>query len=147
MLGIEVFFPSISGKGQAAATVGEKLTKEALEALEKKFGDALLKKAGSDTFVKLNQSQQQSVTKITNSLKNFKDSDITGTLKDMAGMPVPKEGGGFWNHLQEMNERLASLRKHSERLKDVSNPEAQAARGAALDAIKRIENAISGVGI
>ncbi|QTT90335.1 filamentous hemagglutinin N-terminal domain-containing protein [Pseudomonas chlororaphis] len=147
MLGIEIGFPSAAGKGKVAVSIGEKLTKEGLEALEKKFGEALAKKGASEVVVKLNQSQQQSVTKITNSLKNFKDHDITGTLKDMAGTPVPKEGGGFWNHLKEMNDRLQGLRKHSERLKGVNNPEAQAARQAALDAIKRIEDATMGMGI
>ena len=46
-----------------------------------------------------------------------------------------------------MSERLTSLRKHSDRLKDVNNAEAQAARQAALDAIKHIEDAIMGAGI
>ncbi|EJN16394.1 large exoprotein involved in heme utilization or adhesion [Pseudomonas sp. GM79] len=146
-LGIEIAFPSISGKGKAAVTVGEKVIKEVSEAAEKKFEAELAKDAISVAAVKLNQSQQQSVTKITNTLNNFKDHDIVGTLKDMAGTPVPKEGGGFWNHLQEMSERLTSLRKHSDRLKDVNNAEAQAARQAALDAIKRIEDAIMGAGI
>ncbi|BBP77288.1 hypothetical protein PHLH7_33920 [Pseudomonas sp. Ost2] len=44
MLGIEIFFPSPAGKANAvkgAATAGEKLTKEALEHLDKKFGEAL----------------------------------------------------------------------------------------------------------
>lgn len=146
-LGIEIGFPSIAGKGNAAATVGGKVIKEVSEAAEKKFADELAKDLASGVAVKLNQSQQQSVTRISNTLKNFKDHDIVGTLKDMAGTPVPKEGGGFWNHLQEMSERLISLRKHSDKLKDVNNAEAQAARQAALDAIKRIEEATSGVGI
>ncbi|MDY0927939.1 polymorphic toxin type 28 domain-containing protein [Enterobacter sp. CFBP8995] len=36
------------------------------------------------------------------SLNTPKDHDITGTLKDMDGNPVPKESGGYWDHMQEM---------------------------------------------
>ncbi|UOY70822.1 contact-dependent inhibition toxin CdiA [Enterobacter ludwigii] len=42
---------------------------------------------------KLNQKQESAIKKIDNTIKNaLKDHDITGTLKDMDGNPVPKEG-------------------------------------------------------
>ncbi|WP_078742815.1 two-partner secretion domain-containing protein [Pseudomonas fluorescens] len=47
MLAIEMGFPSIGGKGTAAVKIGEKISKEAAEALEKKFGEALAKNAGT----------------------------------------------------------------------------------------------------
>ena len=103
------------------------------------------KNAGSAS--KLNQGEQRAVSKIDNILNNFKDSDITGTLKDMAGNPVPKPTGGYWDHLKEMNDTLRGLRNHAETLKNVNDPAAQAARNRALDTIQRIESALNGAGI
>ncbi|WP_197044051.1 polymorphic toxin type 28 domain-containing protein [Pseudomonas viridiflava] len=60
---------------------------------------------------------KRAVGKIDNILNNFKDSDITGTLKDMAGNPVPKPDGGYWDHLKKMNDTLRGLRNHAETLK------------------------------
>ncbi|NNB72486.1 hypothetical protein HBO28_28410 [Pseudomonas fluorescens] len=82
-----------------------------------------------------------------NILNDFKDSDITGTLKDMAGNPVPKPGGGYWDHLNEMNDTLRGLRNHADTLKGVNEPSAQAARQRAVDTIDRIESALNGAGI
>lgn len=97
---------------------------------------------------KLNQKQESAIRKIDNSIKNgLKDHDITGTLKDMSGNPVPKPGGGYWDHLQEMQNTLRGLRRNAETLKNVNNPEAQAAYRRATDAINKIESAIKGHGI
>jgi len=100
-----------------------------------------------DNAAKLSQGQQRAVNKIDNILNNFKDSDITGTLKDMAGDPVPKPDGGYWDHLKEMNDMLRGLRNHAETLDGVSDPVAQAARQRALDTIQRINSALNGAGI
>jgi filamentous hemagglutinin len=100
-----------------------------------------------DSVAKLSQGQQRAVSKIDNILNSFKDSDITGTLKDMAGDPVPKPGGGYWDHLKEMNDMLRGLRNHAETLSGVSDPVAIAARQRALDSIQRIESALNGAGI
>lgn len=81
------------------------------------------------------------------SLNTPKDHDITGTLKDMNGNPVPRESGGYWDHMQEMQNMLRGLRNHAETLKNVNNPEAQAAYGRATDAINKIESALKGYGI
>ena len=97
---------------------------------------------------KLNQKQESAIKKIDNTIKNaLKDHDITGTLKDMDGNPVPKESGGYWDHMQEMQNTLRGLRNHAETLKNVNNPEAQAAYGRATDAINKIESALKGHGI
>jgi len=97
---------------------------------------------------KLNQKQESAIRKIDNSIKNgLKDHDIAGTLKDMDGNPVPKPGGGYWDHLQEMQNTLRGLRRNAETLKNVNNPEAQAAYRRATDAINKIESAIKGHGI
>ncbi|MBS8996639.1 hemagglutinin repeat-containing protein [Escherichia coli] len=97
---------------------------------------------------KLNQKQESAIKKIDNTIKNaLKDHDITGTLKDMDGNPVPKESGGYWDHMQEMQNTLRGLRNHADTLKNVNNPEAQAAYGRATDAINKIESALKGHGI
>ncbi|MCK1970573.1 polymorphic toxin type 28 domain-containing protein, partial [Franconibacter sp. IITDAS19] len=97
---------------------------------------------------KLNQKQESAIKKIDNTIKNaLKDHDITGTLKDMDGNPVPKENGGYWDHMQEMQNTLRGLRNHADTLKNVNNPEAQAAYGRATDAINKIESALKGHGI
>jgi len=96
----------------------------------------------------LNQKQESAIKKIDNTIKNaLKDHDITGTLKDMDGNPVPKESGGYWDHMQEMQNTLRGLRNHADTLKNVNNPEAQAAYGRATDAINKIESALKGYGI
>ncbi len=104
-------------------------------------------KGAGDTLATLSQGQKRAVGKIDNILNNFKDSDITGTLKDMAGNPVPKPGGGYWDHLKEMNDTLRGLRNHADTLKGVNEPSAQAARQRAVDTINRIESALNGAGI
>lgn len=96
----------------------------------------------------MSQGEQKAVARIDNIIKNFKDHDIEGTLKDMAGDPVPrKNGSGYYDHLNEMQERIRALTNHAETLKNLSNPEAQAARQAALDTLKRISDSLNGAGI
>ncbi|MFJ5501256.1 hemagglutinin repeat-containing protein [Pectobacterium sp. CHL-2024] len=97
---------------------------------------------------KLNQKQESAIKKIDNTIKNaLKDHDITGTLKDMDSNPVPKNSGGHWDHMQEMQNTLRGLRNHADTLKNVNNPDAQAAYGRATDAINKIESALKGYGI
>ncbi len=106
------------------------------------------KQQNEKTVDKLNQKQESAIKKIDNTIKNaLKDHDIIGTLKDMDGKPVPKENGGYWDHMQEMQNTLRGLRNHADTLKNVNNPEAQAAYGRATDAINKIESALKGYGI
>ena len=49
--------------------------------------------------------------------------------------------------MQEMQNTLRGLRNHADTLKNVNNPEAQAAYGRATDAINKIESALKGYGI
>jgi len=87
---------------------------------------------------KLNQKQESSIRKFDNLIKNsIKDHDITGTLKDMDGNPIikPDSGGKYWNHMKEMQDTLNGLRNHANTLKNLNNPEAQAAYGRATDAL------------
>ena len=106
------------------------------------------KQQNEKTVDKLNQKQESAIKKIDNTIKNaLKNHDIIGTLKDMDGKPVPKENGGYWDHMQEMQNTLRGLRNHADTLKNVNNPEAQAAYGRATDAINKIESALKGYGI
>jgi filamentous hemagglutinin len=126
-----------------------------LKSLGMKGGERVLSVVGKGSVsdgtghivIKLSQGQQRAINKIENILGNFKESDIVGALKDMAGNPVPKPGGGYWDHLKEMNDLLRGLRNHADTLKGVSDPAAQAARQRALDSVRRIESALNGVGI
>lgn len=43
--------------------------------------------------------------------KHLTGKDFSGTLRDLQGNPVPKPGGGYWNHLQEMKDSFSGLVK------------------------------------
>lgn len=97
---------------------------------------------------KFNQKQESAVRKIDNAIeKAMKDHDIMGTLKDMDRNPVAKPNGGYWDHMQEMNNTLRGLRNNAETLKNINNPEAQAAYNRAIQAIDKIVSSIKGYGI
>jgi hypothetical protein len=96
----------------------------------------------------LTQAQRQAISKIDNIINDHLTTrDISGALRDALGKPVPKPGGGYWNHLQEVKEALRGLRNQAKALEGVADPAAQAARQRALDAIKQVEEATKGLGI
>jgi filamentous hemagglutinin len=96
----------------------------------------------------LSQAEQRAVGKIDNIIKDhLKPSGISGAVRDALGNPVPKPGGGYWNHMQEVNEALRGLRNQAKALEGVADPAAQAARQRALDAIEQVEEATKGLGI
>jgi hypothetical protein len=93
-------------------------------------------------------AQQQAITKIDNIIKDhLKPSDISGAVRDALGNPVPKPGGGYWDHMREVNEAVRGLRNHAKTLEGVADPAAQSARQRALNAIKQVEDAFKGLGI
>jgi hypothetical protein len=99
----------------------------------------------------LSQGQQSAIRKIDNTisghLKPGPKGDISGTVSDMVGNPIPKPSGGYWDHVQEMQNTLRGLRNQAATLERVTDPVAQAARQRALDAIAEIEAAIKGAGL
>ena len=96
----------------------------------------------------LTQAQESAIRKINNIEEgHLKPHDFTGTLRDMTGNPVPKPGGGFWDHAQEMNNSLRGLRKHAKTLEGATDPAAIEARQRALELIKKIEEHTRGAGI
>ena len=99
----------------------------------------------------LTEGQQTTIRKIDNTirghLKPGPRGDISGTISDMVGNPISKPGGGYWDHVQEMQNTLRGLRKHAATLKGIADPAAQASRQRALDAIAEVETAIKGAGL
>ncbi len=95
-----------------------------------------------------NAQVQSAIRRIDNIIRDhLKRHDITGTIKDMLGTPVPKRSGGVFNHLQEMNDSLRGLRRHANTLKNVLSVEAQKANQRALQAIDKVSDAIKGIGL
>ena len=51
----------------------------------------------------LTRAQRRNVETLNNVIdNNLQAGDFSGTLRDLQGNPVPKPGGGFWDHRQEM---------------------------------------------
>lgn len=60
----------------------------------------------------LTRTQAKTIENATNIINDhLTDMDFSGTLRDLKGNPVPKPGGGFWNHLQEMKDSYRGLVK------------------------------------
>jgi hypothetical protein len=96
----------------------------------------------------LTQSEQAAIRKIGNIEKgHLTPGDFTGSLRDVTGNPVPKPGGGFWDHAQEMNNSLRGLRNAVEKLKDATDPVGVAAREKAMQLIQQILDHTAGAGI
>ncbi|ECC1671449.1 hemagglutinin, partial [Salmonella enterica subsp. salamae] len=63
-----------------------------------------------DIIDKLNPVQRSSVNKLHNIIENnLTEGDFSGTLADLQGNPIPKPGGGFWDHLTEMKQSYDGL--------------------------------------
>ncbi|MCG8516063.1 MAG: polymorphic toxin type 28 domain-containing protein, partial [Halanaerobiales bacterium] len=74
--------------------------------------------------INLSRSQQKHINKLDNLIKNhLKETDFSGALRDLQGNPVPKPGGGYWNHLGEMQDTLTGLQRVQKGLKgSLKNP-------------------------
>ena len=58
----------------------------------------------------LSTAQQATINKLQNTIKDhLTEMDFSGMLRDVKGNPVPKPGGGFWDHLGEMKDSLKGL--------------------------------------
>jgi RHS repeat-associated protein len=96
----------------------------------------------------LTQSEQSAINRVINTMRDhLSDSDLTGAISDMVGNPVPKRGGGYYDHAREVNQALNGLRNQIRRLEGSASPQAQAARQAAIEALRRVEDATNGLGI
>lgn len=65
----------------------------------------------------------------------------------MTGNPVPKPGGGYWDHAGEMQNSLTGLRRAVNTLEGATGSAAVNARQHALELIKQIEELTAGAGI
>jgi hypothetical protein len=102
------------------------------------------------------ESQQKHVTKIDNIIQDHaKPHDFDGVAKELAGEPIPKPGGGYWDHVGEMKQSVKDLQKHvrtlENSLKDPSHSPAvrayiQEAINKGSDMISRMQKALSGGG-
>ncbi|MFU8646640.1 polymorphic toxin type 28 domain-containing protein [Lysinibacillus sp. RSDA_15] len=74
--------------------------------------------------VNVTRAQQRNLDTLDNIVnKHLTDKDFSGTLRDLQGNPVPKPGGGYWNHLQEMQDSYKGLVKIRKGLEgSVKNP-------------------------
>jgi hypothetical protein len=72
----------------------------------------------------LTRSQQKAVTAADNIINDhLTEDDFSGTLRDLQGDPVPKQSGGYWNHLQEMKDSYVGLKRAQSTLEgSLKNP-------------------------
>ena len=57
-------------------------------------------------------AQKSAMNRIKNTIgHNLKEEDFTGTEADLQNNPIPNGKGGYYNHLQEMRQSLAALKK------------------------------------
>jgi len=84
---------------------------------------------------------------LTKNLKPGPKGDISGAIHDMVGNPIPKPGGGTYDHVEDLRNILGGLRSNSEALKDATDPAVVAVRDQAQQAIQQIEAAIKGAGL
>src|SRR6266545_6312322 len=99
----------------------------------------------------LTQAEASAANKINNILtKNLKPGpkgDISGAIHDMVGNPIPKPGGGTYDHVQDLGNMLRGLRNNADALKNATDPAAVVARQQAQQAIEQIEAAIKGASL
>lgn len=73
---------------------------------------------------KLTRSQQKAVDSADNIINDhLKESDIEAAIGDLQGNPIPKPGGGYWNHAQEVKDAYPGLmRAYKTLIGSLQNP-------------------------
>ena len=104
----------------------------------------------------LSRAQKRNLETLDNIVEgHLTEKDFSGTLRDLQGNPVPKPGGGYWNHLKEMKDSYKGLNKIKKGLEgSLKNPNMNEAERKilqeALDKvntyIKKIEDLFSSYG-
>ena len=84
---------------------------------------------------------------LTKNLKPGPKGDISGAISDMVGNPIPKPGGGTWDHVQDLGNILRGLENNAAALKNATDPAVVAMRQQAEAAIQQIRQAIQGAGL
>ena len=91
------------------------VTKKSADQFYKSTLDKALKPQGTGkapAVKELSRAQKRNLETLDNIVnKHLTEMDFSGTLRDLKGNPVPKPGGGYWNHLQEMQDSYKGLSK------------------------------------
>ena len=59
---------------------------------------------------RLTRSQQTAIRTADNIINDhLKESDLSGALCELKGYPIPKESGGYWNHIHEVKDAYVGL--------------------------------------
>lgn len=84
-------------------------TKRVLEVKSGKSGGSK-GTSGTVDVIELTRAQQRNLNKLKNIVENnLTEGDFSGTLADLQGNPIPKPGGGYWDHLTEMKQSYKGL--------------------------------------
>ena len=72
----------------------------------------------------LTPAQRSSLLTLENTVRDhLKETDFSGTLRDLNGNPVPKINGGYYDHIGEMKNSFTSLNKIKKSLENsLKNP-------------------------
>ncbi|WP_342559065.1 polymorphic toxin type 28 domain-containing protein [Metasolibacillus sp. FSL K6-0083] len=108
--------------GANGAKVGAVKNSDSVVQMSK--GESVGSGGTSKGTVNVTRAQQRNLDTLDNIVnKHLTDKDFSGTLRDLQGNPVPKPGGGYWNHLQEMQDSYKGLVKIRKGLEgSVKNP-------------------------
>ncbi|NEU61073.1 WXG100 family type VII secretion target [Paenibacillus sp. ALJ109b] len=113
-------FPGRSGPFRTSSSgLAEKIKNNIKKAesstkkIEKSEGKAAVGTPNAPIVEDLSRAQQRNLTTLDNIIdKHLTEMDFSGTLRDLQGNPVPnKKTGGYWNHLQEMQDSYKGLSK------------------------------------
>ncbi|HXQ71108.1 MAG TPA: polymorphic toxin type 28 domain-containing protein, partial [Pyrinomonadaceae bacterium] len=97
---------------------------------------------------KLTKAQQRRIDKIDKIIEDhLTERDIQGLTRDVSRNPVPKPGGGQWDHFKEVTEAVKGLKREIQSLKgSLKNPRMDAAtRGEIQCAIDKAQNYVTRV--
>jgi RHS repeat-associated protein len=92
----------------------------------------------------LTRAQARNLRTIENVIKNnAKPGDFSGVRSELAGKPIPKPGGGHWDHVTEMEQSVTSLQKSIKGLQESLNnpklpPEVRTAIEAGIERGQRV---------
>ena len=101
-----------------------------------------LKQLFRSEAVELSRAQARNIRTIENVIaNNAKPHDFSGVASELAGKPIPKPGGGVYDHVTEMKQSVTSLEKSIDGLKgSLENPNLNAPTQRVIaQAIERAE--------
>jgi RHS repeat-associated protein len=131
------------GIAQAAMMIPFGAEEEAAAAAEEAAAAAKAARAAA----KCEKAAQKLGNILGKNLKGGPKGDIAGAISDMVGNPIPKPGGGLWDHTQDLGNILRGLQNGVEQLQGATDPAQIAIRQQAEQAIQQIQQAIKGAGL